>query len=157
MSSQKKKLFDFLKDAITAARSSSDPLYKAKLRFTHFEYTDEDELGLCLSNAISEPGMGIDGVSEFDVRLIITSYARIQGVERDDRYEPYEKSKAAILKVSELLLEDDGLGGRSCRTMVGQLVDDVDDQLSASQRHAVNNLYVILNWSGKEFPAPWGR
>ena len=45
MSSQKKKLFDFLHDAITAA-VAGNPLYNAQLRFSHFEYTDEEDFGI---------------------------------------------------------------------------------------------------------------
>lgn len=149
--SEKQKLFDFLQAGIEAATDDS-PLYNACLRFTHFDYTDEDDVGLLLSNVVSDPA----GAVEYDARLIVTTYVRIGGVERNDRYEEYELSKALALKVSELIYDDDSLGGRTCRTIIGKLIDDVDDQLSAGQRHAVNNLYVTINWSGKPLPEPWG-
>lgn len=155
MSSEKKKLFDFLQEAINAS-SPDDPIHEAKLRFTHFEFTDEDDYGLILSNVVSQPGASGAGYVEYDARLIVTGFARIGGVERDDRHEPYELSKAIALRAAQLIGDDDSLGGRTCRAVTGQMVDDVDDQLSVGQRHAVNNLYVVCNWSGAELPAPWG-
>lgn len=150
MPSQKKHLFDFLQAAIVTA-TAGDPLYQAQRRFTHFEYTDEEDFGVSLSNVVSSPAGGV----EYDVRIIVTAYVRIKGIERDDRYDEYEQSKAMALKIAEHISNDDSLGGRTCRTLLGRLIDDVDDQISAGHVHAVNNLYVTVNWSGIPLSEPW--
>lgn len=150
MASEKKKLFDFIQEAIAAA-SGVNPLYQAALRFDHFDYTDEDDFGVLLSNVVSAPA----GAVEYDARLIVTTYVRIKEVERNDRYDEYEQSKEMALEIANLISTDDSLGGRTCRTVLGRLIDDVDDQLSVGQTHAVNNLYVTVNWSGKDLPEPW--
>lgn len=147
MSSQKKNFYDWLVNAVTTAQANT-PLYRIQTRFTPFEYSDEEDFGLCLSNVVSNPSIGLSGADEFDCRLIITSYARIKG-ERDNRQEAYEKAKAIILEIVRLMREQ-----RGC-DHIGQLIDDIDDQLSPGQKHAVNNLYVVLNRTGDEMPGMW--
>lgn len=147
--SQKYFLWEFLRDTIDAAQPDS-PFYGARLRFTHFEYTDEEDFGICLGNVVSNPNGGV----EYDARLIVTTYCRIGEVERDDRYDAYEQAKTLALAVQALLQNDPGLGGRTCSTRVGLLVDDFDE-LSAGQAHAVNNLYVVLNQISFDLPSPW--
>jgi hypothetical protein len=154
MPSQKKRLYDFLSEAIAAAGVGT-PLYGAELRFTEFEYTDESDYGIALGNVVSDPRPGIGGVmDESDARLIVTTYTRLTGLERDERAPAYEQSKAIALKVAELMFNDNGLNNRTCNSWPGKLIDDYD-QLSANHTHAVNNLYVVLNRSGKSLPEPW--
>lgn len=151
---QKEKLHAFLRDAIDNAAGDS-PLYGCQLRFTHFEFADEENYGICLGNVVSDTRPGPGGVmDEWDARLIVTTYARVTGIERDERLSAYAQSKAIALKVAELLWADNGLGGRTCNSWPGKLIDDYD-QLSADQTHAVNNLYVVLNRSGANLPEPW--
>jgi hypothetical protein len=153
--SAKRNLYDFLSDKIQAALNTS-PIYQAKLRFTHFEVTGEDDYGMHLSNVVSTPRPGRTGnTEEFDTHVIVTPYARIKGPERADRLAAYEKANAMALTVAGLILADEGLGNRTCNAFVGQMVDDFDE-LAADQVHAVVNLYVTVNHSGKQLPGLWG-
>lgn len=152
--SQKGKLFDFLTDLIAAAGSGT-PLHGVKLRFTPFEVTKEEEAGIHLSNVVSDPRPKSGGLTdEYDARLIVVTYARISGPQRDDRRTAYEKSNAMMLAVAGAILADEGLGNRTCNARVGKQIDDFES-LAAGQMHAVNNLYVVLNSTGQPLAAPF--
>ena len=152
--SQKKHLYDFLTDLIAAAAINT-PLQGVLLRFTPFEITDEDDAGIHLSNVVSDPRLKSGGLAEeYDARLVIVTYARIAGPERDERQAGYEKSNAMMRAVAAAIINDEGLGGRTCNARVGKQVDDFES-LAADQIHAVNNLYVVLNSTGQELAAPF--
>lgn len=152
--SQKQHLYSFL-EALIAAAPNDAALHGVTLRFTPFEITDEDDAGVHLSNVISDPRLKSGGVAEeYDVRLIVVTYARIAGPETDTRLAAYEKSNAMMRAVAAAILNDEGLGGRTCNTRVGRQVDDFES-LAAGEIHAVNNLYVVLNATGRNLEAPW--
>ena len=156
---EKARLYYFLKNAIEAAAEGT-PFYQALLRFTHFEYTKEEEYGLCLSNTVGQPAFSrYEDYREFNVRLIVTAYCRIPGAERDERIEADSKAYLLAMAVAKLIDENQDLsdGGVGClnSTRVGKLIGDVDDTLAAGQKHAVYNLYVTINHDGRPLPEPW--
>lgn len=164
--SAKLSLYQFLDDYLKALQAAvnadpqapeyNSPLFGSKLRFSHHEYTKEDDWGIHLSNVTSIPRTLGDETKEFDARLIVTTYVRVGALpDRDDRYAAYERANAMALAIAHLIWADNGLGGRTCNTFVGQMIDDFDS-LSAGQQHAVTNLYVTVNQSGAPLPGLWG-
>jgi len=152
--SQKKHLYDFLNDLITAAAPAT-PLHGVKLRFDHFDITKEDDAGIHLSNVISDPRLKSGGIAdEYDARLIVVTYVRVAGPQRETRLDEYERSNGMMRAVVAAILADEGLGGRTCNTRVGKQVDDFES-LAAGQMHAINNLYVVLNSTGRQLEAPF--
>lgn len=156
---EKARLYYFLKNAIEAAAENT-PFYQAQLRYTHFEYTKEEEYGICLSNTVGQPGCGpADEYREFNVRIIVTAYCRIPSAERDERIEADAKAYLLAMAVAKLIDEqpDLGTGSVGClnSSRIGKLIGDVDDTLAAGQKHAVYNLYVTINHDGRPLPEPW--
>lgn len=164
--SAKLALYQFLDDHLTGLQAAvnldplaveaNSPLFASKLRFSHHELLKEDDWGLHISNVTSIPRTLGDESKEFDARLIVTCFVRVPAKpDRDDRYAAYERANAMALAIAQLIWADSGLGGRTCNTFVGQMIDDFD-VLDTGQVYAVTNLYVTVNQSGAPLPGLWG-
>lgn len=139
---------DFIKDAIDAAEEG-DVLFGAILHDTVYGDISEAAFGVRIGDCDADcaPLPEGEGMEEFDARLWIVVFARVEGIETSDRATARLKARALWLRVAGLFFDDTTMGGRVRDVLVKRGRRGFDDE--GGNLFAVVNIPLLVNGTGQ--------
>jgi hypothetical protein len=141
---------DFLQDAIDAAIIAAvdgDLLIEADLHDTVYRpFTKPNGIRVGNAQSVLAPNSGQTEVLEFDARLPIIIFSRVEKDERTDRKRARGEAVALAKRVTQLLLDDPTLGGRVNDARVPDPVPRDFDNWD-SKPYAVAEVGLLINES----------
>jgi hypothetical protein len=141
-------LFDFLKEKFDLA-VPDEPLFQIELHDTmHQTITKLRGVRISEANGLLAPGPG-GGVGEWDVELIVTCYAKVEGKDKTERQAALQASFDIHRAVAGLLFDDSSLGGRVCDVLLRKWGRGYD--VFEGNPYAVVNQPLIMNPSGRGY------
>jgi hypothetical protein len=136
-------------EAATEADVDGDVLVGAALHDTVYGDISGDAFGVRIGDCDAEcaPLPEGEGMEEFDARLRVVVFARVDGTETADRATARAKARALWLRVAGLFFDDTTMGGRVRDVLLRRAQRGFDEE--GGNLYAVVSMPLLVNGTGQ--------